>query len=112
MKALIIETPPAIKESLTEGAIVCFPLALPPDSKIVAPKQIVARNTFKAKTIADKRDVLKTTVARSKKPKQAPDDVLTNEEKFAYNQLMLALSITGSKLRLVTDKIENSEEIK
>jgi hypothetical protein len=35
---------------------------------------------------------------------------LTEEEKFAYNQLMLALSITGSKLKIVKDKIEGSDE--
>ena len=34
---------------------------------------------------------------------------LTNEEKFAYNQLMLALSITGSKLKLVQDTIDRIE---
>lgn len=35
---------------------------------------------------------------------------LTKEESYAYNRLMLALSITSSKLRLVTDKIEGVEE--
>ena len=35
---------------------------------------------------------------------------LTKEEKFAYDQLMLALSVTSSKLKLVSDKIEGIEE--
>lgn len=39
-----------------------------------------------------------------------PPVKLTKEEKYAYDQLMLALSITSSKLKLVTDKIENVEE--
>lgn len=35
---------------------------------------------------------------------------LTKEEKYAYDQLMLALSITGSKFKLVKDKVEGIEE--
>ena len=35
---------------------------------------------------------------------------LTVGEKYAYDQLMLALSITSSKLRLVTDKIDAIEK--
>ena len=33
---------------------------------------------------------------------------LTNEERFAYRQLMLALSITGSKLKIVQDTIDGN----
>jgi hypothetical protein len=35
---------------------------------------------------------------------------LTDEEKHAYDQLMLALSITSSKLKIVKDKIDGVEE--
>jgi preprotein translocase subunit SecF len=35
---------------------------------------------------------------------------LTEEEKFAYNQLMLALSITGAKLKEVKDKANSIDE--
>ncbi len=35
---------------------------------------------------------------------------LTKEEKYAYRQLMLALSITGSKLKIVQDTINGVEE--
>ncbi|MGI9034662.1 MAG: hypothetical protein ACR2GD_01360 [Pyrinomonadaceae bacterium] len=35
---------------------------------------------------------------------------LTNEEKYAYSQLMLALSITSAKLKIVKDKVDNSEK--
>ena len=35
---------------------------------------------------------------------------LTSEEKYAYGQLMLALSITSSKLKLVKDTINRIEE--
>lgn len=43
---------------------------------------------------------------KSKKPAVR----LTEEETYAYDQLMLALSITSSKLRLVKDKVEGIEE--
>ena len=36
----------------------------------------------------------------------------TEEEKYAYNQLMLALSITSSKLKLVEEKIYGEDESK
>lgn len=39
-----------------------------------------------------------------------PSAALTDEEKYAYDQLMLALSITGSKLKIVKDKVEGVEE--
>jgi hypothetical protein len=39
-----------------------------------------------------------------------PAETLTAEERYAYDQLMLALSITGSKLRIVQDKIRGIEE--
>lgn len=35
---------------------------------------------------------------------------LTDEEKYAYDQLMLALSITGSKLKIVQNKLQNIDE--
>lgn len=35
---------------------------------------------------------------------------LTKEELYAYNQLMLALSITSSKLKMVKDKVEGLDE--
>jgi len=49
-------------------------------------------------------------VRRNITEKQMPDETLTAEEKYAYDQLMLALSITGSKLRIVKDKINGIEE--
>lgn len=39
----------------------------------------------------------------------ASEPALTAEELFAYEQLKLALSITGSKLRLVKEKLESHE---
>jgi hypothetical protein len=39
-----------------------------------------------------------------------PDVRLTKEEQYAYSQLMLALSITSSKLKMVKDKVEGLEQ--
>jgi hypothetical protein len=47
--------------------------------------------------------------ARTFKPKIEKAVKLTEEEKYAYDQLMLALSITSSKLKIVKDKVEGSE---
>ena len=47
--------------------------------------------------------------ARYKKVK-APTETLTAEEKYAYDQLMLALSVTSSSLQIVKDKVEGIEE--
>mgnify|MGYP000140211993 CR=1 FL=1 len=47
----------------------------------------------------------------TKKKKAAPKVVLTAEEKYAYDQLMLALSITSSKFKEVQDKVNGADEI-
>ena len=49
------------------------------------------------------------TVWRKTKTKE-PSETLTAEEKYAYNQLMLALSITGTQLKIVKDKVQGIEE--
>lgn len=46
------------------------------------------------------------TTARLVERGRTPPVKLSKEELYAYNQLMLALEITGSKLRLVRDKVE------
>jgi hypothetical protein len=44
-------------------------------------------------------------VATKTRPMTLAADDLTEEERYAYNQLVLALSITGDKLNLVREKI-------
>ena len=57
----------------------------------------------------------RTNAAFRRKPKVkdgAPKDTiaaLTKEERFAYRQLMLALSITGSQLKIVKNTIDGSD---
>ena len=52
----------------------------------------------------------KTFVAIKQKVQKREPIKLSNEERYAYNQLLLALSITGSKLRIVQDTINNNED--
>lgn len=40
-----------------------------------------------------------------------PSVKLTDEEKFAYDQLMIALSVTSAKLNIVKDKMKTIDEI-
>ena len=49
------------------------------------------------------------TVLRTIKRKQ-PTETLTAEEKYAYDQLMLALSVTSSSLKIVKEKVEGIED--
>lgn len=57
-----------------------------------------------------------TTAATYRRPKTrttAPKETyaaLTKEEKYAYEQLMLALSITGSKLKIVQNTIDGTDD--
>lgn len=81
--------------------------------QIKAPKQI-AKQTAKQNAIkirrhisADSRQNKIITDAEIKKP----SETLTAEERYAYDQLMLALSITGSKLKIVKDKVDGVEGV-
>lgn len=49
------------------------------------------------------------TIVRRSEIKTQPEK-LTQEEKYAYGQLMLALAITGNELKIVRDKINGREE--
>ena len=75
-----------------------------PIEKVKTYQQAHKPTVIKARQIVH----LKTS-AQSFKPKSTTIK-LTKEEKYAYDQLMLALSITSSKLRLVKDKVDGIEE--
>ncbi len=70
--------------------------------KSETPKHIKAKNPISEKKIAPQKTVL--IKRKGEKPK-AETLELTEEEKYAYDQLMLALSITSSKLNLVKEKV-------
>ena len=48
--------------------------------------------------------------ARPRHRKPVVEDAFTKDELQAYNQLMLALSITGSKLQIVKDSVNGTQE--
>ena len=77
--------------------------------KLETQKQIAARKIVKIRKIVPSKIHLSNSVTRSFETKK-PALKLTKEEKHAYDQLMLALSITSSKLKLVKDKVGGIEE--
>jgi len=88
-------------------------------ARAVTPQQVIATDLFGPRSV--KPNIVKVrqlnapvihpnkAVMRNIKIKE-PAETLTAEEKYAYDQLMLALSITGSTLRIVKDKIDGIEE--
>jgi hypothetical protein len=57
-----------------------------------------------------RRSVGRTSAANYRRPRTKKDSIaaLTTEERHAYQQLMLALSITSSKLKIVQDTIDGT----
>ncbi|HRH45839.1 MAG TPA: hypothetical protein PKY82_29625 [Pyrinomonadaceae bacterium] len=81
----------------------------------VAPIQIVEKppkQEFVPKpfNISYRQKVSAPVISKIKSKRIAPKVKLTDEEQYAYDQLMLALSITGSKLKEVQDKVNGGEE--
>jgi hypothetical protein len=89
------------------------PLADIPDTNIEPPIEIAkpVRNREFVKIRHTNRIEVRTvrTIAR-KLPNEHAPATLTAEEKYAYDQLMLALSITSSKLKIVKDKVSQIDE--
>lgn len=77
--------------------------------KVKTPKPFVKQNIIKPRTAVQAKVRQNNLTARNA-PIKKPTVKLTTEEKYAYDQLMLALAITGSKLKLVADKIQGIEE--
>ena len=84
---------------------------MPLVQKSRAPKEAVKPDVVRVKKSVPAARNQNKLIAHNKRIKK-PEETLTAEEQYAYNQLMLALSITGSKLRLVSDKIEGTEKQK
>lgn len=72
-------------------------------------KRIVKPNAVKIRQFVSSNSRQNKIIADGAKIKK-PSETLTAEEKHAYDQLMLALSITGSKLKIVKDKVDGVEE--
>ena len=73
------------------------------------PERRIARNERRPKI-----NLKRASFHRRSKPKdRTPADsfaALTSEERYAYRQLTLALSITGSKLKIVQDTIDGTTD--
>jgi len=82
------------------------------ETKVTEPDQPVTEPLKPIKTIfAPGRKPVAPRAVRTghRKPKQQ-FETLTSEERFAYDQLKLALSITGSKLKVVSDTVNRTED--
>ena len=77
--------------------------------KVEAPKQAVERDVVRIKKSVPAMARQNKTIARNVEVKK-PAVKLTKEEKYAYDQLMLALSVTSSAFKKVKDKVEGVEE--
>jgi len=76
--------------------------------KVEVPKQSAEQKIIRVRKPVPASVRQNKTIAQNVEVKKAVK--LTKEEKYAYNQLMLALSITSSKLKLVEEKIYGVEE--
>ncbi len=83
----------------------------PPAPKVELPIRESSPSPIKIRHLARPWAKSMNTLAFKPKDKDHPV-TFTNEEKYAYGQLMLALSITESKLKIVRDTIAGNEEMK
>lgn len=106
-----IEVGKGLAEKITPQADIELPKELNDliGTKVEAPKQSARQKIVKVRKIVSVISHQNKTTANNLKPtKQIVR--LTKEEKYAYDQLMLALSITSSKLKAVKDKVRGMEE--
>lgn len=102
-----IEIPEEISDGKLRNADLVKPADLP--STKINTSQPTKRKIVKASRFVPVKAAQNQTIARKTEVKK-PAVELTEEEKHAYDQLMLALSITSSKLKMVKDRVEGIEE--
>jgi hypothetical protein len=78
------------------------------EQKIATQQSSFKRNVVKVRYFAPAavRPIKTTKIVKDKNPALT----LTAEEKYAYDQLMLALSITSSKLKIVKDRVDGIDD--
>lgn len=107
-KSITPETKIVLPEKFVEAVAPIEEIKTP--KPIEKPKFIKAKNLTSLKRIVPQKTIFiergnkvpKTETAKLQKPESVK---LTDEEQYAYDQLILALSITSSKLKLVKDKV-------
>jgi hypothetical protein len=108
-KIPVIERVAEINESKDANKIDVINPEIAPVKAVEIPKHFSKPNVVKIRQTVAPVNRVNKFVARNNKVK-APTETLTAEEKYAYDQLMLALSVTSSSLKLVKDKVEGIEE--
>lgn len=85
---------------------------LPPSVEQKPPTETPAPVTtvFRPKEPSMKTQPLRASQPRKRKSGKTPPDALTAEERYAYEQLKMALAITGSKLKAVSDTVNGTED--
>jgi hypothetical protein len=93
---------PPPKQTVPDGLPIERPIEMP---EAVAPRQATLKSG--SRDLSGRRETRPAAkvIAREKRTV-----TLTAEERYAYDQLMLALSITGSKLKVVHDTIDRVED--
>ncbi len=93
----------AIIEATVEqqGNLVSTPSSKPTRKKSNTTNKKRRRNTKRLRKVGSRKNRSRNTM---------PKVVLTKEERYAYEQLMLGLSITSSKLKIVRDKARGVQE--
>jgi len=79
-------------------------------SKATETKEITHLTPQHVSFVPIKRPVRKISLVAKRSSREKRQVTLTDEEKYAYGRLMLALSITSSKLKVVTDTINRTED--
>ena len=119
------DSPRIVLPPIAETVAKEIPVEKPLDLVVEKPRKSVERKITNVKKIIPQIILQNKPATRNVEAKKPDDSIaaqnieakktkieLTKEEKYAYKQLMLALSITSSKLKLVADKIDNIEQSK
>ena len=91
-----------------------FPTPAPPRAEITPLRSAEPNGSAPTQTIIKANYITHPAVRKEaavavRSKEKAPPVKLTDEEKYAYGQLMLALSITESKLKIVRDTVAGNE---
>lgn len=89
------------------------PEMVKPETKRSETEKMEIKTPSPVKTVftqSRKSDEHRTVRTKFRQQKKQRFETLTSEEKFAYDQLKLALSITGSKLKVVADTVNRAED--
>ncbi len=104
--------------SVNEPIVAAEPLALPHSPvEVKTPEVVENPNVIKVKYKVSRKRIparlvdFKVKAQRDNLKSAGPKKIiLTDEERLAYNKLMLALSITSAKLNLVRTKVEGIDQ--